>query len=150
VLPGGIVADGLQPAMGQSSARGVVVLSWDDVRAGAADAADGRNVVLHEFAHQLDQEDGISDGAPLLERRSQYVAWARILGAEFEKLQKMAESGQLTDIDHYGATSPAEFFAVVTEAFFERPRSLHAKHPELYEELKTFYKQDPLTYGKTN
>jgi Mlc titration factor MtfA (ptsG expression regulator) len=148
LLPGGIVAEGASARLGESWSRGVVVLSWDGVRAGAADADDGHNVVLHEFAHQLDQEDGVSDGAPYLERRSQYVAWARILGREFEKLQALAARGQHTDIDRYGATSPAEFFAVITEAFFERPRALHKMHPELYEELKNFYKQDPMSFGE--
>lgn len=146
ILPGGIVIEGASARLGESWVRGCVVLSWDDVQSGAADAADGHNVVLHEFAHQLDQEDGSSDGAPILERRSQYVAWARVLGDEFEKLQRAAQRGKRTDIDSYGATNPAEFFAVVTEAFFERPRSLHKKHPELYDELKAFYNQDPLGF----
>lgn len=148
VLPGGIVIEGTSARLGESWVRGCVVLSWDDVQSGAADAADGHNVVMHEFAHQLDQEDGVSDGAPILERRSQYVAWARVLGDEFEKLQEATERGRRTDIDAYGATNPAEFFAVITEAFFERPRSLHKKHPELYDELKMFYKQDPLTFQR--
>ena len=148
VLPGGIVIEGTSARLGESWVRGCVVLSWDDVQSGAADAADGHNVVMHEFAHQLDQEDGVSDGAPILERRSRYVAWARVLGDEFEKLQEATERGRRTDIDAYGATNPAEFFAVITEAFFERPRSLHKKHPELYDELKMFYKQDPLTFQR--
>ena len=146
VLPGGIVIEGDSARLGESWIRGCVVLSWDDVRRGAADAADGHNVVFHEFAHQLDQEDGASDGAPILERRSQYVAWARVLGKEYEELQKRAQRGRRTDIDAYGATNPAEFFAVVTEAFFERPKSLRKKHPELYEELSMFYKQDPIEF----
>jgi len=144
MLPGGIVVEGDSARLGESWIRGVVVLSWDDVSAGAGDAADGHNVVLHEFAHQLDQEDGASDGAPILERRSHYVAWARILGKEFEELRAAADGGRHSDIDAYGATNAAEFFAVVTEAFFERPQSLRRKHPELYEELKTFYRQDPI------
>lgn len=143
VLPGGIVVEGDSARLGESWTRGVVVLSWDDVREGASDARDGHNVVLHEFAHQLDQEDGSSDGAPILERRSQYVAWARILSAEYADLQRAAETGRRTDIDTYGATNPAEFFAVATEAFFERPSTLRKKHPDLYDELKMFYRQDP-------
>jgi Mlc titration factor MtfA (ptsG expression regulator) len=148
VAPDGVVTEGASARLGESWVRGAVVLSWNDVRAGAADAADGHNVILHEFAHQLDQEDGLADGAPYLERRSQYVAWARILGREFKKLQTSAALGRRTDIDRYGATSPAEFFAVTTEAFFERPRALHQKHPELYDELMSFYRQDPLTFAE--
>ena len=124
-----------------------MVLAWDAVRAGASDANDGHNVVLHEFAHQLDQEDGTSNGAPILEHRTQYVAWARILGAEFTALRAAAEQGRPTDIDPYGATDPAEFFAVVTEEFFERPEALRRRHPDLYEELRAFYRQDPAAFA---
>jgi hypothetical protein len=146
-LPGGIVVEGPSGRLGESWVDDVVVLAWDAVRAGASDAADGHNVVLHEFAHQLDQEDGTSNGAPILEHRSQYIAWARILGQEFTALQDAAEHGRRTDIDPYGATNPAEFFAVVTEAFFERPVALQRRHPQLYEELQTFYRQDPLAFA---
>jgi len=121
----------------------VVVLSWDDVRAGAADIRDGHNVVLHEFAHQLDQEDGSADGAPILERRSQYSAWARVLGAEYERLRQARRQHRKSVLDTYGATNPAEFFAVATECFFEKPVQMKKKHPELYEELKEYYRQDP-------
>ncbi len=148
VLPDGIVVEGMSARLGESWTHGVVVLSWSDVRASAADLADGHNVVFHEFAHQLDQEDGMADGAPLLDQGSQYIAWARTLGGEFRKLQAMTALGHHSSIDRYGATNPAEFFAVITEAFFERPGALHKKHPELYEQLKMFYKQDPLAFGK--
>jgi Mlc titration factor MtfA (ptsG expression regulator) len=134
-------------ALGEAWYDGPIVLAWDSVLAGGRDPKDGRNVVLHEFAHQLDQEDGTSNGAPILEHRSQYVAWARILGEEFTALRDAAEHGRRTDIDAYGATNPAEFFAVVTEAFFERPVALRRRHPQLYEELQTFYKQDPLAFA---
>jgi Mlc titration factor MtfA (ptsG expression regulator) len=134
--------------LGESWTKGVVVVSWDDVRAGAADTAHGHNVILHEFAHQLDEEDGTADGMPSLELRSRYVPWARMISNEFKKLRSAAERGQRTDIDIYGATNPAEFFAVITEAFFERPHALRRRHPELYAELKTFYRQDPSTFKK--
>jgi Mlc titration factor MtfA (ptsG expression regulator) len=147
LLPGGIVDESESGRLGESWVEDVVVLAWDAVRAGASDASDGHNVVLHEFAHQLDQEDGTSNGAPILERRSQYVAWARILGAEYGALQRAVETGRSTDIDPYGATNPAEFFAVVSEAFFERPAALKQKHPQLYEELQLFYRQDPLGFA---
>ncbi len=146
-LPGGIVVETPSGRLGESWVDDVVVLAWDAVRAGASDANDGHNVVLHEFAHQLDQEDGTSNGAPILEHRTQYVAWARILGDEFTALRDAAERGRHTDIDPYGATNPAEFFAVVTEAFFERPDALRRRHPELYEELRTFYRQDPAAFA---
>jgi len=139
----GVVTERDIGRLGESWDTGAVVLSWDSVRAGASDIDDGQNVVLHEFAHQLDQEDGIADGAPILGRRSRYVAWARILGAEFERLRFETEQGRKTLLDQYGATNPAEFFAVATECFFEQPHQLRRKHPELYEELKQFYQQDP-------
>src|SRR4051794_33023844 len=123
-LGGGFVLEGTQGRLGEAWADGVVVLSWDDVRRGAADVRDGQNVVLHEFAHQLDQEDGTADGAPILERRSLYVAWARVLGAEYEQLRQDSRRHRKTVLDEYGATQPAEFFAVATECFFEKPAQL--------------------------
>jgi Mlc titration factor MtfA (ptsG expression regulator) len=128
--------------LGESWSSGVVVLAWDSVRAGAADAHDGRNVVFHEFAHQLDQEEGASDGVPLLERASAYRTWARVLEGELGRLRQDAEQGRETVLDVYGATNRAEFFAVATEAFFERPRELRELHPALYEELRGFFGQD--------
>jgi len=140
---GGVVIEGEQARLGESWTRGVVVLAWDHVKSGAAQPADGQNVVLHEFAHQLDGEDGAMDGAPDLGARARYTSWAHVLGAEFSELSAKLHAGRGSDIDSYGATSPAEFFAVVTEMFFEKPRALKRRHPELYEELATFYKQDP-------
>lgn len=142
-IGGGFVIEGPQGRLGEAWQDGVVILSWDDVRRGAADVRDGQNVVLHEFAHQLDQEDGAADGAPILERRSLYVAWARVLSAEYEQLRQDSKRHRKTVLDTYGATNPAEFFAVATECFFEKPAQLKRKHPELYEELKEYYHQDP-------
>ena len=139
----GIVSEGEEARLGESWERGVVVLSWDDVQAAAADGDDCRNVVFHEFAHQLDSEDGTVEGSPALGQASQYLAWARIMGEEYERLQEAAERGLKTMLDEYGAQSPAEFFAVVTECFFTRPALLKARHPELYEELRVYYQQDP-------
>ena len=120
----------------------MVVLSWDSVLSGAADIHDGHNVVLHEFAHQLDQQCSVGDGAPVLPRRSMYVAWARVLGHDFDQLVRDTAHHR-TLIDRYGATNPAEFFAVATETFFEKPRALQSKHPELYSQLQQFYRQNP-------
>jgi Mlc titration factor MtfA (ptsG expression regulator) len=129
--------------LGESWRIGSVVLAWDGVKHGAMDPEDGHNLVLHEFAHQLDQEDGQADGAPILEQRSSYVTWARILSKEYEELQRNVRNRHKTVMDWYGATGPAEFFAVATEAFFEKPKLMRQKHPELYEELKSYYKLDP-------
>ena len=146
-IAGGIVADETDVRLGESWVSGVVVLVWDSVRKGAADIHDGQNVVLHEFAHQLDQETGTADGAPILPRRSMYVAWARVLGHDFDQLVRDSEQQHRTLIDEYGATNPAEFFAVVTETFFEKPRQLRAQYPDLYEQLRDFYRQDPAALG---
>lgn len=149
VDPVGVVHEGDQGRLGEAWLRGAVILSWDDVRRGSADFQDGQNVTLHEFAHQLDQEDGTFDGAPVLEKLSHYRSWARVLLKEYKALGEAAERGQETLIDQYGATDPAEFFAVITEAFFERPKALKEKHPELYEELRKFFQQDPLARLET-
>jgi Mlc titration factor MtfA (ptsG expression regulator) len=146
----GVVTEGRQTRLGEAWTLGTVVLSWDDVLHGAADVKDGHNVVLHELAHQLDMEDGAADGAPVLARRSAYVAWARVLGAEYEDLQEEIRRRHRTVMDRYGATNPAEFFAVATETFFEKPRQLKKKHPELYAELCGFYGQDPAGWAAPN
>jgi len=115
------------------------VLAWDAAKRGAADPSDGENVVLHEFAHQLDFENYNTDGAPALATRAEYKTWARVMSSEFEALRIADETGGSTVLDTYGATNPAEFFAVAAEAFFERPRALRAKHPKLYAELVRFF-----------
>jgi Mlc titration factor MtfA (ptsG expression regulator) len=138
-----VVIEGEQARLGESWQRGLVVLAWDSVLSGAAQPRDGQNVVLHEFAHQLDGEDGAMNGTPALGARARYTSWAHVLGDEFEELSQRLHAGRSSDIDAYGATNPAEFFAVLTEMFFEKPRALERRHPELYAELAEFYKQDP-------
>jgi len=133
--------------LGESWRRGVLVLAWDTVKRGALDVRDGQNVVFHEFAHQLDQENGATDGAPVLERGTLYAPWARILTKEYERLQNTVRGGLETVMDEYGATNPAEFFAVATETFFEKPHAMKRKHPELYEVLKSYYKLNPVEWG---
>jgi MtfA peptidase len=140
--PGGLVQEGIQARLGESWKRGPIVLSWDNVLRGAADPSDGHNVVFHEFAHQLDSESGAMDGAPSLPKATMYTAWARVLSNEYKSLLNDIEQNQRHLIDAYGATSPAEFFAVVTEAFFEKPLQLKSRHPELYEQMHSFYQQD--------
>lgn len=125
---------------GESWGRGgVIVLAWDEAQRRAHALEHGDNVILHEFAHQLDSEDGHHDGVPLLDRHTDYSAWARALAPEFERLQAGESSGVLSD---YGATNEAEFFAVATESFFEKPDQLRQKHPELYSVLSRFYRLD--------
>jgi MtfA peptidase len=139
---GPVVFEGGDARLGESWTRGTLVLAWDHVAAETR-ALGTANVVLHEFAHQLDGEDGAMDGAPDLPSRDRYGAWARVLGAEYDELRERLHAGRPTVIDGYGATSPPEFFAVVTEMFFEKPEQLLSRHPELYAELARFYGQDP-------
>ncbi|MDF7801214.1 zinc-dependent peptidase [Pontiellaceae bacterium B1224] len=135
--------DGETARLGESWNIGVVVLSWNSVVGGARNFADGHNVTFHEFAHQLDQEDGAADGAPILGESNAYQTWARVFSHEFEELVEKTEHGQKDVMDDYGTTNPAEFFAVATETFFEKPRQMKSKHPELYEKLRGYYKVDP-------
>jgi len=145
--PDGTVSEGMEPRLGESWSHGYIVLSWDDVLHGASDIHDGKNVVLHEFAHQLDNESGAADGAPVLPQRSMYITWARILSKEYNSLIQNIMLNRPTLLDQYGATNPAEFFAVVTEFFFEKPIELQARHPELYQQLQLFYQSDPASLG---
>lgn len=141
--PGGLVSEGMEPLAGQTWDKGSLVLSWTDVLRGAADMADGHNVVFHEFAHQLDDEAGVADGAPLLPDSSMYANWARVCRREYRALVRDLERDRPTLLDSYAATSPAEFFAVATEFFFEMPVQLRERHPELYRLFKSYYMQDP-------
>jgi Mlc titration factor MtfA (ptsG expression regulator) len=142
----GVVSEGVSVRVGESWQHGSVILSWDDVLHGASNIHDGHNVVLHEFAHQLDQEAGAAEGAPILPEQSMYGEWARVFSAEYSQLQEDADLGRETIVDKYGAVNPAEFFAVATECFFEKALQFKEKHPELYEELRLFYCQDPARF----
>ncbi len=141
--PAGVVVEGPEERLGEAWEAGVVVLSWDDVRRDSADLREGLNVVLHEFAHQLDHEDGAADGTPILPGRGRLEAWSRVMGDEFDRLRRDDALGRRSVLDPYGATDPAEFFAVATESFFLTPGPLAKKHPELYGQLKAYYAQDP-------
>lgn len=142
-LPGGVVEEGFDVRLGESWHRGSVVLSWDDVRRDAADIHDGHNVVFHEFAHQLDSSFGRGDSSAVLQRPSSFIAWARVLHKNYEKLQRDLGSARPTLLGPYAGENPAEFFAVATEYFFERPKELQKIYPDLYQELKNFYHQNP-------
>ena len=129
--------------IGESWDQGSVILAWDSVLRGNANYEDGLNVVLHEFAHQLDQASGSADGAPILDRAADYRSWARVFRAAYGTHVRKTKKGKETVLDEYGAEDPAEFFAVATETFFERPRELNAEYPELFRELAGFYRLDP-------
>ena len=142
----GVVTESPQVLLGESWHHGSVVLSWDDVLNGAADIHDGNNVVFHEFAHQIDSSGGRGDDNTVLSDRSKYIAWARVLQKDYEKLRSAAAQNHPAFLNKYGATNPAEFFAVATEFFFEKPQELKEIHPELYMKLEEFYNQDPSNY----
>src|SRR6516225_3994184 len=140
--------EGSVSRLGETGRRmGSLVLSWGAVKHGAADPSDGKNVVLHEFAHQLDFENDAVDGVPGLTTREQQIAWADVMRSEFASLRAAEESGVPTLLNTYGASDPAEFFAVSVEAFFEQPLALRTNHPKLYAELRTYFQQDPVDFS---
>ena len=142
----GVVHEGEEARDGESWREGAVVLAWDEVK---RDSRGGiRNIVLHEFAHQLDEEEGAADGAPHLPDPEMSARWSKVMTAEFEKLSRAVETGRRTFLDEYGATNAAEFFAVVTESFFTQGRLLALRHPDLYDLLRRYYNQDPAGWGK--
>jgi Mlc titration factor MtfA (ptsG expression regulator) len=140
--------EGTVSRLGETGRRmGSLVMSWGAVKHSAADPSDGKNVVLHEFAHQLDFENEATDGVPGLATREQQLAWAEVMRSEYASLRAADQSGIPTLLNTYGATNPAEFFAVSVEAFFEQPRALLARHPKLYAELRTYFQQDPVEFS---
>jgi Mlc titration factor MtfA (ptsG expression regulator) len=141
-LEGGFVVESDEVRLGESWHRGSVVLSWEDVPRGK-NMRRSQNVVLHEFAHQIDISAGRGDTSPVLQDRSIFLAWADTLQRNYEKLCTDVVAGRPTILSEYGASEPAEFFAVATEAFFENSQQLRQYHPELYNELQKFYQQDP-------
>jgi Mlc titration factor MtfA (ptsG expression regulator) len=168
VYPGSFVVDSVrgdasgvlhqrrEARAGESWTQGQVVLSWDDALDGAVRPDDGRNLVIHEFAHQLDQEKGHANGAPWISGAVGRIRWARVLGEAFERAQGEARTAAAEResmgaaeplaaplIDPYGLTDPAEFFAVVSEVFFERPRALADQYPRLYQAFRSLYRVDP-------
>jgi Mlc titration factor MtfA (ptsG expression regulator) len=141
--------DGLQQTKkvalaGESWEFGKVVLSWQDTLEGAKITDDGRNVVIHEFAHQLDQENGKANGAPILDKEQSYKCWADVFSVQFEQLKIQANNGTPSLFDYYGATNPAEFFAVASEVFFEKSKQFCHESPKLYRQLKQYYQVDPI------
>ncbi|HEY2804462.1 MAG TPA: M90 family metallopeptidase [Gemmatimonadales bacterium] len=129
--------------LGEAWRDGVVVLAWNSVKRGDAAGADGHNVVLHEFAHVLDGEDGVFDGAPVLDTAAQEAEWERIMASAYADLLAAIDAGTDTVLDPYAATNRSEFFAVATETFFETPQPMQQSMPDVYRQLRAFYGQDP-------
>jgi Mlc titration factor MtfA (ptsG expression regulator) len=137
----GLVTSGPQYLAGQSGhGRGPVLLDWQTVARQVGDPDRGVNVVYHEFAHKLDQLDGAADGMPPLPSRDDESAWTQTLGTNFRRLRRRGSDGLVRG---YGATNPAEYFAVTSELFFTRPIELRDRHPRVYRQLADFYRQEP-------
>lgn len=128
--------------LGQVSDWHSVVLSWEDVLAGLANPFDGNDTATHEFAHVLDRESGAFNGTPTLRAREDYAPWGQVLSEHYLRIRSKNNTRRRVLRD-YAKTNEAEFFAVATEVFFERPRVMERRAPELYAELRRFYGFDP-------
>jgi Mlc titration factor MtfA (ptsG expression regulator) len=143
IAPDGRLFESHDARIGEAWYRGPIVLSWEAIEPLTIARYPAHNVIVHEFAHALDHLDGQSDGTPPLETRRALAEWADVFTRAFERLRNAAEDIRSNIIDPYGATNPAEFFAVVSEAFFCRPTLLKRQHPELFEQMRLFFRQDP-------
>lgn len=137
----GLVRESTSHRLGEAWVRGPVVLSLADTR--IAGTLDGSNLVIHEFAHKLDMQNGRANGFPPLHRDMSRRQWTEVFTAAFEDHQSRCEKGQPVDIDCYGATNPAEFFAVISEVFFEQPEVIETHYPDVLTLLIQYYRQDP-------
>ena len=126
---------------GQAWLRGPVILSWADVE--SAWISDGANVVMHEFAHKLDMLNGEANGFPPLHAGMSRKIWAEVFTRAYGDFCRRVASGEYTEIDAYAAESPGEFFAVLSETFFEIPDLVKEAYPAVYEQLAAFYRQYP-------
>lgn len=132
-----------QVLSGESWERGQLVLSWDDSLAGGMNSEDGYNVVLHEFAHQLDLESGAVNGMPGLHSAARRRDWTSTFSAAYADHCARVDAHTDTWLDPYAASSPAEFFAVITEAFYELPQAVQAQYPQVFTQLCDYYRVDP-------
>jgi Mlc titration factor MtfA (ptsG expression regulator) len=136
----GVVHEYDDEVLGEAWQGGPVLVSWFD----AAERPDGINVVIHEFAHKLDMGNGEADGLPSLHHGMSRGAWERDFTAAYDDFCRSIDRGEETPLDPYGAEHPAEFFAVMSEAFFVTPQILHDAYPAVYAQLRSFYRQDPI------
>ena len=137
--------------LGESWHQGAIILSWEHVKREGNLLNDGLNVVFHEFAHQLDEECGFADGTPSLEDSGlSYDEWNEVMSREYSSFLLDLRRGRRNPIDEYASNGPAEFFAVATETFFEKPLQLRSRHPRLYGEFKSFYGLDPAIWREAS
>ncbi len=144
----GVVHDTSRALAGESWSRGPVILSWSNMQPGVRPHGLSSNVILHEFAHKIDSLNGPADGLPPLHRGMIIKDWTAAFSAAYEHLNSELDKGRDTAVDPYGATKPAEFFAVITEMFFEQPALLLDVYPAVHRQMVLFYKQDP--YARTS
>ncbi len=142
----GVVHEYDEVLAGEAMEGGPVMLSWTDVADAGASAERGYNVVIHEFAHVLDMGDGAADGVPPLPSAAARAQWIEVLDAEYRRLRAAVDRDEPTLLDPYGATDPAEFFAVAVESFFVTPEAMRDEHPRLYRTLADYFGQDPAAY----
>ncbi|MEA1954797.1 MAG: M90 family metallopeptidase [Campylobacterota bacterium] len=143
---GGIYHNETAVLEGQS-ANGTVVISWQDIKHDIAQQQKD-NVIIHEFAHELDFEDGLADGTPILEGSKNYKTWSKVFSKAFDTLKEQLTNGKVSEgyvlLGSYALTNEAEFFAVCSERFFETPKAFKVYFPNIYQELKLFYRLDPI------
>lgn len=137
------VSTGVSHRAGEAWQGGPIILSWRDTLQGARNEDDGRNLVVHEFAHALDGLDGSMGGNLIFSDPKDVAEWGEVVESEFQELVNAKETRRRTLLDHYGATNLAEFFAVASETFFEQPSELKQKHSKLFELLIKYYHVDP-------
>lgn len=142
----GVVTEVVEDQAGQTWSQGSLILAWDEVVEGGRDLSDGFNVVLHEFAHQLDLENGEIDGVPRLESNRHYANWIGAFSNALDTFRDDLDRGKRTFLDPYGAEDPSELFAVAVESFFEEPKDFKRAHADLYEELRAYFQQDPAAW----
>lgn len=145
-IAGGATMEEESDRLGEAHYRGPVILSWKEIHDNAIAPGYGSNLVFHEFAHQLDMLNGAFDGTPDLPDDAIAQRWSRIMDEEFRRLQMAERRRRETLLDPYGASDPAEFFAVAVECFFDSPRAMLEVYPPLYELFRDYFKQDPATW----
>ncbi len=144
----GLLAGGVEHRSGEAWQGGPIVLSWQNALQGGRNEDDGQNVVVHEFAHALDGLDGEMGGNIAFDSGEDSDAWQQVVTHEHTMLVEAAQHHRPTLLDHYGATNRAEFFAVATETFFERPRELEREHAQLFSLLQKYYRVDPIPWQR--